>query len=79
MAEKIKRAWMVRAGNDNVLAGEVEERGAIAIGWKDMGNMATLQTRAQFKSRFQEAYPGESPGRIPNKAGQVFRFAREIE
>jgi restriction system protein len=75
---KPKHAWMVRAGNDNTLADKVELNGAVAIGWNEMGNLSDLENRAQFKIRYAEANPEDKPGRVPVNAGQVYRFAKEI-
>jgi restriction system protein len=75
---KPKHAWMVRAGNNNELADLVEAKNAVAIGWPEMGDVSDLKTREQFKVRYRESYPDDSPGRVPVNAGQVYRFAREI-
>ncbi len=78
MAAKPLHVWMVRSGNDNILASQVEAKGAVAIGWAAIGNLSQLETREQFKKRYQEAFPEDSEGRIPVNAGQIYRFAKEI-
>ena len=50
-----RHAWMVRAGNDNQLVHQVEEKQAIAIGWCQIGDISDLKTREEFKDRFREA------------------------
>jgi restriction system protein len=75
---KPKHAWMVRAGNNNELADLVEGKNAVAIGWPEMEDVSDLKTREQFKERYRESYPDDSPGRVPVNAGQVYRFAQEI-
>jgi len=72
-----KHAWMVRAGNNNELADLVQKERLVAIGWR-MGDVSGLKTREQFKQRYREVYPEDSPGRVPVNAGQIYRFAREI-
>ena len=71
--------WMVRAGNDNELAEMVEQRNAVAIGWREMGDVSQLQRREAFKARYHEVYPEHSDGRTNVNYSQIFRFAREIE
>src|SRR5689334_1871657 len=75
---KPKHAWMVRAGNDNVLAETIEQKNAIAIGWEEMQDLSNLKTRDQFKQHYRETYTEDSDGRIPVNAGQVYRFVQEI-
>lgn len=75
---KPKHAWMVRAGNENELADLVEEKNAVAIGWRDVGDVSGLKKREQFKERYREVYPDHSARRVAGNAGQVYRFAREI-
>ncbi|MBA3869494.1 MAG: restriction endonuclease [Anaerolineae bacterium] len=78
MALKPLHVWMVRSGNDNILANLVEDKGAVAVGWDEMGDLSQLQTREQFKRRYQEVFPEDSEGRVPVNAGQIYRFAKEI-
>jgi len=72
--------WVVRAGRDSEIIEEVENRGVVAIGWTEMGDLSDLQARADFKARYEDAYPDDtSAARIGLQSGQVYRFAREIE
>lgn len=73
-----QRAWMVRAGDDNLLASSVETKKAIAVGWWEMGDLAQVQTREDFKKRYAQTYPDHSSSRVNVNAGQVYRFEREI-
>ena len=45
---KPKHVWMVRAGDDNELAGIVREENVVAIGWMEMGDVSDLDSREQF-------------------------------
>ena len=49
-----KHVWMVRAGNNNTLASQFENKKAVAIGWAEMGDLSDLQTREDFKFLYQE-------------------------
>lgn len=68
-------AWMVRAGNDNELAGKLFDRGTTAIGWAALGDLTSKTSRKQVKSRYADAYPDDSKHRKGVNAGQVYRFA----
>jgi hypothetical protein len=48
---KPKHVWVVRAGDHNELADDVEEKSAVAIGWEDMGDLSDLTRREQYKER----------------------------
>jgi restriction system protein len=76
---KPKHAWMVRAGNDNELADIVQEENVVAIGWVKLGDVSDLKTRDGVKQRYREVYPEDSSGRVAVNAGQVYRFAQEIQ
>jgi len=74
-----KRAWMVRAGDDNELAGIVEERNLVAIGWREVGDVSDVGSRKEFKERYRQAFPEHSTGRLRTNAAQIYRFAQEIQ
>lgn len=74
-----KHAWMVRAGNDNELADIVQEENIVAIGWMKLGDISSLKTREDVKQRYRDAYLEDSSGRLAVNAGQVYRFAQEIQ
>lgn len=74
-----KHAWMIRAGNDNVLADRVWDLNAVAIGWPEMGDLSSFKTRDAFKKRYAQVYQDDAAGSIPVNAGQLFRFVCEIQ
>ena len=76
---KPRHSWMVRAGDDNELAGIVEQENVIAIGWMEMGNVSNLRSREGFKERYRQVYPEHSSGRVAVNAGQIYRLAQEIQ
>jgi restriction system protein len=75
---KPKHVWMVRAGDNNELAEPFWAKHAVAIGWDELGDLAPLRERDEFKKRYSKAYPEDSPGQVPVNAGQLYRFTREI-
>jgi len=76
---KPKQVWMVRAGNDNELADQVEGKNAVAIGWSELGDLSGLNKREEFKERYRQTSPDQSKPRVNVNAGQIYRFVREIQ
>ena len=75
-----QRAWLVRgmskkAGN---LVDRWVEHGYAAIGWTELGEVPSGVSRTELTARMQEAYPDDSPGRIRNSVGNVYRFLNQI-
>jgi len=60
---KPKHAWMVRAGGDNELADLIKGKGAVAIGWRELGDPSHLSAPEQFERRYRQAYPEDSEDR----------------
>jgi len=73
-----EHAWMVRAGDNNELADSVEDKNAVAIGWRDIGDLSHFGAREQFKARYQEVYRATSSSRINVNGGQLYRFVHAI-
>jgi len=73
------QAWVVRSGRSSEIVLDAEKKGVIAIGWHEMGRLAELEGRDDFKKRYRSAYPDESEARVGNGAGQLYRFVREIQ
>lgn len=72
------QVWVVRAGINNEIAGDVEKKSAVAIGWSAMGDLSDLKTRDDFKKRHRSKYKEDIEAQIGVGAGQVYRFVREI-
>jgi len=72
--------WGIHAGKTGDAERLFLREGVIAVGWDKVGDLLKLgDTRDAFKEAVAVAYPNKKPGAIPNNAGQLFRFAREIE
>jgi restriction system protein len=55
------------------------KRNFVAVGWVKIGDLLQLgDAREAFKAAVAEAYPEKKPGAIPNNAGQLYRFAKEM-
>jgi len=72
------QVWVVRGGNNNEIAQDVEKASAIAIGWSGMGKLDSLTSRNEFKKHYRSKYPDASERRVAIGAGQVYRFVRKI-
>jgi len=70
---------MVRAGNYNELAEDVEQKGAVAIGWPDMGDLSSYSSREEVKEKYRVVYPEHNENRVSINSGQIYRFICEIE
>lgn len=72
--------WVVRAGINSEIVNQVKKKGLIAIGWSEMKDCSSCQTREEFRAAYLRAYPDDaSPVRQGVQSGQVFRFAREMK
>jgi restriction system protein len=74
----MKRAWLVRAGRlgeREVLA--LEDNIAV-IGWLELPDLATVDTRESLMTLLQQAYPDANPKRLLNWRGQIWAFLRTI-
>lgn len=68
--------WVVRADSD--IQGLVEKRSLIGIGWSEVGDLGALSPE-DIRGKVQATYHGWSPNTIGASAGQLRRFAHEIE
>lgn len=57
---------------------EFREKGVVAIGFGDLGDLADTATREQILQRYKAAWPEANKFKAANVAGQLFRFVREI-
>ena len=75
------RGFMVRAGNNNELVDEFESRSLVAVGWEELGDVSDVRSYEEMKGRFNsiDEYSEHNSRRIAQNAGQVNRFAHEIQ
>ena len=65
--------WMIRAGEAGYLIDEFA-RGYVAIGWEDIGDLSSLETTETIRARYEEAYPGQKPGKVVNSVAVLHKF-----
>jgi restriction system protein len=74
----MKTVWMIRAEGGDIVQDFLETSTA-AIGWGELGNIASIATRPEMIGRIEKTYPEFKKPKAINSAGQVFRFLREIK
>lgn len=70
--------WMVRAARGGVLADEFREKGVVAIGWEDVGDLSGVTGRKQIIELVKETYPNNKPRHNLASGSQIYRFRAEI-
>ncbi|MEX1100862.1 MAG: restriction endonuclease [Actinomycetota bacterium] len=70
--------WVVRAGTAGKYASEFEERDLVGIGTVVPHSLASLSSD-EIKERLKNQSDGDSRRTIAGRAGQLFRFAHDID
>ena len=73
------KVWVVRAGRNGVYAEYFLEKGVVAIGWGEVGEMEYTLPDVEIRRRFDEKWPTEKPRTRATWAAQAKRFLREVE
>jgi len=71
--------WMVRAERRGALYGEFVERGIVAIGWSDLGDLTSYPNREQLAKAVAQEWPHLRPQAVTNAVGCLDRFANEMQ
>lgn len=72
--------WGIHAGKTGDANTLFLNSNVVAIGWPEMGDLSKIaDDRDAFKLMVTKAYPAAKAGAIPNFAGQLLRFAYEIQ
>ncbi len=67
--------WMVRAGEHGVLIDEFSERGVVAIGWEEVGDLTEIRDLETMRARVRETYPDQSGATNLLTAGVLHKLA----
>ncbi|MEO0635585.1 MAG: restriction endonuclease [Pseudomonadota bacterium] len=70
---------MVRAGKGSIYIDRFLSEKVVGIGWNDVGDLSNYQSREAIVSSVNATYAEWHPQKIAMVAGQLFRFAHEIE
>jgi restriction system protein len=71
--------WVVHIGNDDRSALRARDEGFVCIGWTEMGDLSSYDTRPKMRAAMEKAYPGQKAKTISSSYGQTFRFAHEMQ
>jgi len=75
-----KTVWGIHAGRTGDADSLFLQKNFVALGWLEMGNIGKLPAdREAFKEKVKLTYPDWKPGKIPNAAGQLYRFVHELK
>lgn len=70
--------WVVRAGRGSVYADQFEREGVVAVGWSEIDDLSSAQSREDFNQLICDQYPNWKDGRQIATASQLYRFVREL-
>lgn len=75
-----KTVWGIHAGRTGDADSLFLKKNFVALGWLDMGDIGKLAPdREAFKEKVKATYPDWKPGKVPNAAGQLYRFVHEMK
>lgn len=74
-----KRTWVVRAGRGAAQMDDFLEQSLVGVGWSLLPDLSPYKTRKQILGLVKDAWPEWKPGKQSASAGQLYRFAHEIE
>ena len=71
--------WVVHIGNDEQVALRALNEGFLAIGWHEIEDLGSHDTRAKMRAAYEQTYPSEKPKTVSSSYGQPFRFAHAMQ
>jgi restriction system protein len=72
------RAWLVRAGRHGERETLALSAGLVLIGWSELPDLSSVQTREGLAETLREAYPDASVKRLRNHLAQLWMFRNTI-
>ncbi len=80
MGDSEKTVWGIHAGRTGDADALFLKKNYVALGWSEMGDLSKLRPdREAFKAKVAKCWPDWKPAKIPNSAGQLFRFVHEMK
>ena len=71
--------WMVRAEVGSRLFRPFMDKGLVAVGWPEVGDLTSFGSRDAILERIQEIWPDwKRQGQI-NAAGMLYRFSKQLQ
>ena len=71
--------WMVRAESDGRLFRPFIDKSLVAIGWPDLGDLSSFESREAIATQLRKEDPGRSAGAYRTTSGVLFRFLKEMQ
>ena len=71
-------AWMIRAGRGGIYS-EDFEKGFVAIGWGDLGNLNQYNSVDEIREKYIECYGNDKPSRTANAVAMIIKFHNQIK
>jgi restriction system protein len=78
MSDKNPVGWMVRAASGGRMADDFLEKGVVAIGWEELGDLSGINSKDALLAKGREIHPGSRDGRIQSAVSQQLRFRDEV-
>jgi restriction system protein len=70
--------WMVRAGRSGIYS-EDFERGFVAIGWSQLGDLTQYANDSNLREKYIEIYGNDKPARTSNAIAMILKFRDQIK
>jgi restriction system protein len=71
--------WVVHIGNNDRIALRARDEGFVCIGWAEIGDLSSYNTRAKMRQAVERTFPAWKPKTVSSSYGQPFRFAHEMK
>lgn len=78
MNQEKSTGWMVRAASGGRLADDFWEKGIVAIGWEELGDLAEFSSKDAVIAKARSVHPEATDGRIQAAVSQQLRFRDEV-
>lgn len=75
----MKNVWMVRAGKGAEFVDDFIEKGIVAVGWNELGNIDSNVSRDKLTALSKVAWPAMNKSQIAISVGQMYRFLHEFQ
>lgn len=70
--------WMVRAGRGGIYS-EDFEKGYVAIGWSDLGDLSHYATQDDVRESYINHYGNDKPAKTSNAVAMILKFRDQIQ
>lgn len=71
--------WLVRGGIKDEMVDAFQKKGAIALDWPDVGDLALMPSLEEFKTRVFQKFSGRSPDYVRDELKYLLWFMRLID